>query len=818
MIAKVSHALRLAGLLLALHPAALALAAQPAQSAEAAAIAPAADPGWPRSFTHQGNTVVVYQPQIDSWDNHATIHFRSAVVATPAGSEQPAYGVVAIAADTLVDSNAGTVIMTNLKPDIRFPDAPADQQAALTGMVNELMTSRGVLNIALSRVLAYMHGQPPERVADVSLAPPPIHYSDVPAILVIFMGPPQFEPVPGTSLQFAVNTNWPVLQAPDLGQNFLLAGDSWLVAPDPLLGPWTAAGTLPAELTTLPDAGNWQSVFDHIPGTPFSTVPAVVTSSGPAELIVTDGPPAYTPIAGTRLMAVSNSEQTLFQDLANGQMYFLVAGRWFSAPTLAGPWSAASATLPAEFAKIPPDGPQGAVLASVPGTSEAEDAALLAAVPHKATVTIANATLDVSYQGQPQFVPVVGTSMQYAVNTAYEVVLVQGQYYCCYQGVWFVAPTATGAWTVALSLPPDIATIPASCPLYNVTYVQIYDSSPTTVVTGCTGGYYGEYVATNGALMFGAGLAVGAFIADNACWYPCTPCYYSYGCAARYDTAAGCYCRGAQYYGPQGGAGWGAAYNPATGNWSRAAYAYGPAGSATVRQAYNPYTNTFASHATASNGYQSWGHSVVQQGNQWAAAGHETGAAGVSQGWVETSSGQSAYGARGSQGNAVATTSNGDLYASHDGNVYKNTGNGWQVHQDGGWQDAPSARPPANTAWNSHAGGTTSGGDTIGSWSGGAAAGSRPVAWGGATGTPGTVGGAWGSAGSAGLSTAGQGFAQGGMQSAAQNPWANHDTQSRLNGDAWARGAGNGGFGGFGGGQVGGFGGGARFGGGGFRR
>lgn len=141
------------------------------------------------------------------------------------------------------------------------------------------------------------------------------------------------------------------------------------------------------------------------------------------------------------------------------------------------------------------------------------------------------------------------------------------------------------------------------------------------------------YVVSSGVVVFGAGMAVGMLIDDCDCWYPCSPGYYSYGCAADDDPGAGAYYRGGRVYGPNGGAGWGAAYHSGTGTWSRAGCACGPHGSATVRQAYNPFTNSFASRTTAFNGYGSWSRGVVSLGDQWAAAGRHTNAAGTSHGW-----------------------------------------------------------------------------------------------------------------------------------------------------------------------------------------
>lgn len=645
--------------------------------------------GWPRVFAKHGNTIELFQPQVDSWKDYANIHFRMAVAVTPKNETQPIYGVVTVQGDSLVDHDAQMVLITNLDVVVGFPGLPDDKAAKMKHLVHELLPKKEYLNVPLNQVLACLHADQPPPMVAVNLNPPPIFFSSSPAILVIYMGAPQFKPVAGTKLMFAVNTNWPVFMDTATGQYYLLNGESWLTAPDPVKGPWAAVASFPADLLQLPQTSDWESVRKNIPGKPASSVPTVFVSTEPAELIVTNGEPEFTPVTGTNLMYVSNPVLPLFLDISNLQHYYLVAGRWFSAPSVKGPWAAASANLPAEFAKIPHDSPMSYVLASVPGTQQAKDAVLLASIPHKATVNIKEAKVDVVYEGPPKFVAIEGTTMQYAVNTTYQVVSANGNYYCCYQGVWFVAPAATGPWLVCTAVPGIIYTIPSTCPLYNVTYVRVYDATPSTVVVGYTSGYGGAYVATTGALMFGAGMVTGALIAGCGTWYPCAPCYYSYGCAANYHYAYGGFYRGGVgYYGPYGGAGWGAAYHPATGTWTRGAYAYGPYGAAGVRQAYNPFTNTFASHAGATNGYQSWGHGTVAHDGQWATGGHVSGPMG-SRGYVADSSGQWAQAAHGAGGGTVARTSGGDVYAGRDGNVYRRNDSGqWQhYHYGGGWQN-----------------------------------------------------------------------------------------------------------------------------------
>jgi hypothetical protein len=87
-----------------------------------------------------------------------------------------------------------------------------------------------------------------------------------------------------------------------------------------------------------------------------------------------------------------------------------------------------------------------------------------------------------------------GTGRSYAVNTASSVIKAEEKYYCCDQGVWYVADSPTGPWAVCTTVPKEIYTIPPNCPLYNVRYVSVYGSTPDSVRVGYLPGYTGSYV------------------------------------------------------------------------------------------------------------------------------------------------------------------------------------------------------------------------------------------------------------------------------------------------------------------------------------
>src|SRR5678815_1376967 len=110
--------------------------------------------------------------------------------------------------------------------------------------------------------------------------------------------------------------------------------------------------------------------------------------------------------------------------------YLLLSGRWYKASSLKGPWShVAPRDLPADFARIPPGSPQAIVLASVPGTREAELAVLANSVPTTATVSRRDAQIQLSYDGEPRFKPIEGTDLSFAFNAQLPVILTGTNYY-----------------------------------------------------------------------------------------------------------------------------------------------------------------------------------------------------------------------------------------------------------------------------------------------------------------------------------------------------------------------------------------------------
>jgi hypothetical protein len=662
-----------------------------AAAAKPATAAAPVDGGWPRaSTTPSGAGLVVYQPQISSWPDQKNVVLYAAVSYTPKGAAKPALGTVKVESATSVAPDRRLVSFSEFRiTESNFSTLQRDQVRTLLAELAAAVPLNERV-IALDRVLANVDKSQiiPKNIDGVKADPPPIFFSKTPAVLVNIDGDPIWSPIKGNDLQYAVNTNWDLFQHTPTKTLYLRANDTWLKAAA-LQGPWTYAGPLPDSFYKLPNDPNWKDAKGALPGKKIAPAdaPRVFATTTPAELILLKGEPAYSPVAGTAgLLWVSNTESDLFRVNRSGPVYFLTSGRWFSAPDFGGPWTFASLKLPADFKKIPLEHARSRVLASVPGTPEAAEAVLLAQIPQTATVGKDLQAPEVSYQGTPEFQPIEKTTVQRAVNTDKDIIKVGDLYYMCFQGVWFMSKSATGPWEVTGDVPKAIYTIPVSSPSYSVTYVTVQTASPTTVVYVASPAYSGMMVAW-GCAVWGTGYYYPPYVYHGA--YPIYyPHYPTYGYAAAYNPWTGTYARGAVAYGPYGGAGYAAAYNPRTGTYARGAVAYGPYGAAGAAQAYNPRTGAYGQTRQGANPYGSWGSTSVARGDQWASTQRTTNnATGVTTRTTQSSAGSSARvtGPGGSTA-AVGKSNSGDLYAGHDGNVYKkDASGGYQKYENGSW-------------------------------------------------------------------------------------------------------------------------------------
>jgi hypothetical protein len=670
-------------------PAQAAPAAQPA--AKPATRPPDLDGGWPRAYsTPAGAMVILYEPQVASWTDQKRAVLYLAVSYTPKGAPKPALGTITLEADTKVAVAERLVNFSDFAITASTFTTLTDEQrqAAVADIKTHMPPESRV--IALDRVLAYIDKSRivPKNIDGLKADPPAIFYSATPAVLVNIDGEPIWSAIKDNDLKFAVNTNWDLFQYPPTGTFYLLKDKSWLQASS-VTGPWKPAGALPDSFKKLPADDNWKDARAAIPGTPLTQPPTVFVSTKPAELILLTGAPSYLLVTGTNLLWVSNTESDVFRLGKAGAVYFLVSGRWFSAPDFTGPWTFATPTLPDDFKKIPVAHQRSRVLAAVPGTPQAAEAVMLAQIPETARIDkkLVKAP-DVAFQGEAEFQPIETTTVARAVNTDKDIIKVGDLYYMCFDGVWFMAKSASGPWEVTGSIPKEIYEIPPSSPAYSVTHVTVVEDNSNDAVFATAAAATGMMVAW-GCVVWGSGYYYPPYVGYGGFYPVYYPFYPTYGYRASYNPWTGAYSRGAVAYGPYGGAGVGARYNPRTGTYARGAAAYGPYGARGAAQAYNPRTGAYGATRQGAGVYGSYGATGVTRGNQWATTSRVTNnVTGATTRRTQTSGGGSAVTRNGvGPGNnaGVARTGSGDMYAGRDGNVYRNTGSGWQQYGDGGW-------------------------------------------------------------------------------------------------------------------------------------
>ena len=460
--------------------------------------------------------------------------------------------------------------------------------------------------------------------------PPKILFAEKPALLVYVDGAPVWRAIEGSLYERLLNTR-PLVLKDGAGGFHLRLFDGWLAAPN-LGGPWkveavapggiddAARKTLAQQPADLLDGGTAEEVDAEGKPIPKPTlakgpVPEVVVVTEPAELVVLDGAAKWQAIPGTALEFAENTTGNLFRLTGGASYYALLSGRWFAAPSLDGPWAyVPQADLAADFRKIPDDSPKENVKASVAGTPQAEEAAIANSIPQTSEVKRAEAKFAPEIDGEPKLEPVEGTSLVYVKNSATPILRADKDYYAVYDGVWFVAPALAGPWQVAVEVPAEIYTIPASSPLHYVTYVRVYDSDETTVVVGYTPGYYGT-VVSNGVVLCGTGYAYSPWVGRSWYGYPAT---YGYGCGMTYSPWNGWaftfgvgYAWGywggwyGPYYPPYWGPYWGyygGAVVGAGGGWA----AWGPGGWAgTTGNIYHQW-GSVSTVSRYSGGYNAW--------------------------------------------------------------------------------------------------------------------------------------------------------------------------------------------------------------------
>ncbi len=263
----------------------------------------------------------------------------------------------------------------------------------------------------------------------------------------------------------------------------------------------------------------------------------------------------------------------------------------------------------------------------------------------------------------------------------------------------------SGAQITVVQQSPQTIVIQPTNP--QVVYVPQYNPAVIYGTPYVVPNYTTADVVTAGIISFGLGMAVGAMM-SNSWGYSYWNCNW-YGGAAVYHGGAyygndawhgGYYGTSGGAYGPYGSAHYSSGYNPSTGTYARGASTSTAYGTQKVGQAYNPYTGAYGATHQGSNAYSNWGSSTFSKNGQTVDTQHYSSA----QGTVGT-----------------AETSNGNRYATADGNAYKNTGSGWENAGSSsaaahGWGDSNGFSGAHDDSASAFSGWGSRSGDSGGGW------------------------------------------------------------------------------------------------------
>ena len=175
----------------------------------------AAQDPWPKRFEHPKGTVVMYQPQLETFKDDI-LTGRAAVSVKTKNMKAPVFGAVWLSGRVLTDRDTRMATISEIKvTDAKFPNAKPEQLEKLKSFLNTEMAEWSI-PISLDRLLASLEVVKKEQAGDQVLKnePPKIIFVGHPAVLVPLDGDPKLLPVPKSSLMRVANTPFLMLYDP----------------------------------------------------------------------------------------------------------------------------------------------------------------------------------------------------------------------------------------------------------------------------------------------------------------------------------------------------------------------------------------------------------------------------------------------------------------------------------------------------------------------------------------------------------------------------------------------------------------------------
>ncbi len=185
-----------------------------------------------------------------------------------------------------------------------------------------------------------------------------------PAELIQSDGDPMFTPIPGTDLEYVVNSHNDIFRVTGSGQYYVLLSGRWYRSGH-LEGSWqyVSSDALPAGFAKIPEGSPKDKILASVAGTPAARE-AVMDAQIPQTArvdrkntrvnVTYDGAPQFEDIPGTHLQFAFNTPIPVIS--YQGKYYAVDKGVWFEASKPTGPWQVCTAR-PEEVDLIPPTCP-----------------------------------------------------------------------------------------------------------------------------------------------------------------------------------------------------------------------------------------------------------------------------------------------------------------------------------------------------------------------------------------------------------------------------------------------------------------------------
>ena len=233
-------------------------AAAPAAAGATVAVDTAVDGGWPRVYDlPSGGTILLYQPQIATWDKQTRMVAYSAVSLRTQGAEKPVLGSIKLEADTRVALDERLVNFQNLKiTEANFKELAKERVAEVVAQITKAFPNEERV-IALDRILVNVDKSKivPKTVEGIKADPPTIFFSKTPAVIVNLDGEPIWSPIKENDLR--VRRQHQLGPVPARADGDLLPAERHQLAEDarPRQGPLGARRRAAGQLRQAPGRG-----------------------------------------------------------------------------------------------------------------------------------------------------------------------------------------------------------------------------------------------------------------------------------------------------------------------------------------------------------------------------------------------------------------------------------------------------------------------------------------------------------------------------------------------------------------------------------